>query len=504
MMKEKILHTVAIFTVIAGMLSACGISGTEFTGESGNTQGSTPASVTEEDVNSGFVPEDVFWIVTEETITGDMSYQIPVAVRALQEKYPDLEVRIDYLKNDNSQETEMFLQQIRTDIITGNGPDVYILSTGHYYDTLFNDVNQTMRNGHFLDIGCYYDSDSELGKEALNPAIMDAGIWEGVRYVLPLRYDMSVYMVDTDRIAQTGKDLNWFENTNLQEKMDTAITEQNQLLMQSVFPSVHIDKFLMAFPDRIDYKSENVLLKQDELSAFWQGITDIMSAADISFQELVGLGSQSNMKYLENGQHLGNNPWPVMQTNLYNVVENVLVSKAAGVSYAMLPVRDVDGGVTATIAWWGALGSSCTDPEIGYEYLRLFLTEEYQWEMKRPPKTALSGMVGNSWPVRDKGAVEHLYSRYQSDPTPYSDEENRNYNPDIAVRAETVASIQVTDSDFPFLDFQIDNAYFPHAVEYNIFLSYFRNCLKDSSATPDPEELTETALRELTIQIAEG
>ena len=111
---------------------------------------------------------------------------------------------MDYLPT-NEQERAVYLQQLRTEILQGGGPDCYLLSTDNTLildepeqytyvevEPLFADVGPAMRNGLFYDISLLYDANDSFGKDGLNSRIMDAGMVDGKRYVLPLRYDMPV------------------------------------------------------------------------------------------------------------------------------------------------------------------------------------------------------------------------------------------------------------------------------------------------------------------------
>ena len=144
------------------------------------------------------------WVVTEETTWDRMNGQAWVLQAAFEESHPKVKLNIDILPTEE-QERSAYLQKLRTQIMQGKGPDLYLLPTDTmltigdagvvtrvYIEPLFQDVALAMKNGLFMDISAQYDADEALGKESLNTAVMDGGVVEGKRYVLPLRYDIPV------------------------------------------------------------------------------------------------------------------------------------------------------------------------------------------------------------------------------------------------------------------------------------------------------------------------
>ncbi len=511
-MKKRIV-TLLLFLlgVITLVLSACGNS-------------DQPAVDTEASTD-----DDTFWVLTVATEFDQMKYQLDNARKYFKKKYPDREIKIEYLSFDTENELELHLTQLRTDIMAGNGPDVFILPTSRsekssisgkstvYEFTnnasellLFKDVNQAIHNGHFLDIGALYDADTELGKEGLNTAVMDAGIYNGGRYVLPLRYDLPVYMVDTALLEETGKDLDWLANTNVIDMMEDALAANDPILAGCAYPGLLWRGHMLSyFYDRFDYKTGNLNVTEEEL-------TDFLTMAQ-EMENLCG-GRQYNngttfMGYILSGISLRNGKYPIKQMLLQEALDVALMCKAEGVDYAMLPCRMADGSVVAHVTWYGAVGSSCNDPEAAYDFLRLFLTEEYQWEQNRPGavitlgnlvrRQESPGMVAEGYPVRDRGASEYVglagkrNASYEIDvhPTPGCEE-----------RYGSFWQIALSDEDLPFLDFEIDAVRFPSALERSIWSDIFLACDEETGKRiyDSVDAAAKEMLRQIRFQLAEG
>ena len=155
--------------------------------------------------------EGTLWIVTEESSMEDgMTWQAEQIVKEFKSANPDVTVTLEILPNEKerSQERSVRLEKIRADILAGNGPDVYLLPNETFMDEpMFRDVQQAMHNGVFADISTYYDADVTLGKEDLITEVMDGGVVDGARYVLPIRYTYPVLYADQQALDSAGLDL---------------------------------------------------------------------------------------------------------------------------------------------------------------------------------------------------------------------------------------------------------------------------------------------------------
>ena len=164
------------------------------------------------------------WVVTEASCSDGMNLQAEIIAKRMEKDNPGLTVELDILPTD-PQEREIRLKQLRTKIMAGDGPDVYLLPTGgtltqdyRIFESwflrfreisiapLFQDVEQAMRSGLFYDIQTYYEADRTLGKDALNSQIMDAGTLGKKRYLFPLRFDIPVLLSDSDQWTSFGLD----------------------------------------------------------------------------------------------------------------------------------------------------------------------------------------------------------------------------------------------------------------------------------------------------------
>lgn len=358
------------------------------------------------------------WVVTEETTGDGMNYIASVLAEKFAEENPGSSIRLDILPTD-SVEREAYLDSLRVKISSGNGPDIYLMpSTAHlitdnpmkysYYrlDSLFPDINVAMGNRQFADLSAFYDRDENLGKESLLDIIMDAGIKDGKRYVLPLRFDMNTYCIIPSQLQGTGVDLDCFRqdlNGCLQEILDS----EDETLISGI-ATTHFTGF---FSQLIDYKNEEIRIQRDSL----------LCCADLVgkiYQQIEYLPPRYSITtYVHSNSISSIAPVKIQELSYY--FDAAAIGCAEGVEMKFLPLRSMEGEVTATVTYYAAVDSSCRTPELAYKYLRMFLSEDAQWETLRrqPASTQYTALLEQSFPVRAKGCLSTIWNSYKMQPT---------------------------------------------------------------------------------------
>ncbi len=294
---------------------------------------------------------------------------------------------------------------------------------------MFSDVVLAMENGLFQDLSQWYDNDTELGKENLNAAIMDAGVLGGSRYVLPLRYDIPVIYADVQALTNLGFDLTALEKP-LPELMEAALNTENPLIAAG-----GVYEGSSAFANWIDYTSGQVTLTEEELTSYLENTRHLLevsergSAVQMNVSNYIyGLYAVSNYIY---GLYDNSNyslRYPLYIGSLAQLLDYAPIAQHEESDYAVLPLQ-TDGGTVATVTYYAAMSAGCKNPELTYAFLREFLLEDSQWERNRPTKmnilqgdppskftqdnsqkSQVPGLLEEGWPVRTKNSLNHLWT----------------------------------------------------------------------------------------------
>ena len=418
-------------------------------------------------------------VLTDETLWDGMNLQVKDLVKKFNRENENITVNLEILPI-YAQERETRLEKLRAEILAGDGPDAYLMPTNNYLrlvgsnmvedsyliEPLFSDAEMTMHNGHFADISTYYDADDDLNKEGLITKVMDAGVIDDERYILPLRYNIPVLYADTKRLAEFEVDQERLYSGNIMDLMDLAIETEDQLLAGgAVSVLAQRGLVLSLFSDAIDYEKGKLNLTQEELVSFLTKYQQVMrvTKGDREFNYSVDVD-----RYIEYGQSLSSRRYPIKQGMLDEAITIISVSKAAGDDITMIPLRATDGSLVAHVTYYGAVGSSCEHPEVAYEFLRMFLLEDAQWEYDRQidknHKRAHANFIDDGWPVRAIGAVEYLEETcIRGLSLAYQRKE------DTKLRADDVINVDLTEEDvLDLLTVQIDEVRFRIPLEWDL------------------------------------
>ena len=437
--------------------------------------------------------------------SGMMSDLIEELVEKYSESHENVTFEIEFLP-ESYEERNIRLEQLRIEIMAGKGPDVYLIPTKNYTgEALFNNLELSMRNGIFHEISAYYNADNDLHKEELNEVIMDAGTYGKARYILPLRYDFPVIMVDQEKLQSYGLTVDDISTTD--KMLDTVLKSQDSVLANSAYiETIDFDYF---FPQLVDYENREVLVTDVEVADFirqfqaWRYLysDDTWSADAILTGPTIMTEYQGFGTYWTMGDYLFN------IEKLSTALQSKVVAESLGEEIDVYPLYSADGSLIAHIEYWCAVGSNCEYPDIAYEFLREFLTRETQWELNRDSFliSLSSSFYEDGIPVRSKGAILPLMEsvRNQVAVSPSQSDEDKE-------RAMLLRSITLEESDIPIWDAEIDQVRFVSYLDNKLY-DKLNNILHDSIyggkeelSNAEIDEMAKEFVTELRYLMAEG
>lgn len=347
-------------------------------------------------------------------------------------------------------------------------------------EPLFADVEQIMTNGLFTDVSPYYDADEALGKENLNAAIMEVGTYRDGRYILPLRYNFPVLFVNERGLEAYGLTLEDVDG-GIMELLDLAADSQNHALACSVEPSfARLGRGFALLPPVADYDTETVGVTKEEIASLLRKIQKVEAlVGDAEDHRRHILIENFHFPYeiqLDGIKYVGKRFMPMFPIGLPMSIgfldEAVVVAaigKVSGEEYKMIPLRGCGGQLSAHVTYYGAVGAGCQYPEEAYEFLRLFLGEDAQWERNRPfdySQWYAHGipyrytLIEDGWPVRIKNGTNEVWTSLRT--SAYV------MGADGLLSRRGVLSTRLTDSDFPLLETKFDHVYFGCVLEQDL------------------------------------
>ena len=449
-MKKQITKLLALLLVVLMALSGCASAPADSIADTTAGYEIDKTEVLPEETTGVEEERDELWIMygTDSRTGFPPTKYWESIVEQYSLTHPDVEVRLEAVPKD-----EMELQRLRTQIMAGKGPDVYLMSRN---DTLISDPYQAMQNGLFVDISEYYDADTSLNKEELNKTIMDAGVYDGNRYIIPYSYDIPVAYVDTAQFEEQGGSLDMFDGGIIQLYENLAATENSKLIWCAGLsrPSQRFHSFNF-LPDLLDYENQEVFVTAEDIAQFLKVVQAARAAQSFDVEELP-IPNFLKDPMLEEVKTYGKTWRDYICMYIGTTPQHVInagFTKMSDIEIDAIPIVAADGDLVADILFYGAVGAGCKEPETAYSFLS---TVSEVLQIKSPFGT--NGMLSVGWPVRITGSAEAIANHYNSQ-TAFGEFR----------RIYLAGSIpEVTNDDIPFLDAKIDRVQFYTSLEHDL------------------------------------
>lgn len=253
----------------------------------------------------------------------------------------------------NTEDREPELTRIRTEIMAGEGPDAFVLNGSHPrlfldqqtmepLEPLFPNVEKSMYSHLFLDLEEMVQQSEIVDLESCNQTVMDVGVTEDGRFLLPIAYTFSTVMVDQSAL----------------EDPDYTFSTLDQLLQsdQESLKGFFSYKTIVMFPDCMgtlaDYKSQNLLVTTESLTKAIQQADALIALQDERYS-----GSEA-----VRGETGGSRAWMDLR---YDELE-----------YTVFPIPNQEGEITAGVTRYAAINRNTDHPQEAFAFIEQLFREE--------------------------------------------------------------------------------------------------------------------------------
>ena len=140
---------------------------------------------------------------------------LDAAVTQYNQQHPDHPVTAEkYFADGSAESDEEATQQMLTEVMAGSGPDLIFFDVGNM------DIEKMVRRGVFADLEPYFEADN-FDWSGYNQAVMDAGVWDGQRLVIPLEYNFPMLYTSLPQcqVVNSKFDIKMFEANFLTNKL---------------------------------------------------------------------------------------------------------------------------------------------------------------------------------------------------------------------------------------------------------------------------------------------
>ena len=290
---------------------------------------------------------------------------LDAAVSLYNQQYPDRMVTAEKFFADGSIEnSDAATQQMLTEVMAGSGPDLIFFSGSG------TDIEKMVRRGVFADMEPYFEADN-FDWSGYNQAVMDAGVWDGHRLVIPLQYNFPMLYTSQTALDETGFSM---------ENCDTFGGLLDEIEAMQADPGQTRDVFRAKFTfydfahyagiPYVDYDRQKADLSFPELQRSAE-IFQNLGGLELGTYDM-GIDSAADIR---DGKALWTCPFPPVD-GFYTGPEVINTFD----DMVMMPIRDVDGGIQAEITRAVAVRNNSPNLQNAYEFIKYLLSEEYHTE----------------------------------------------------------------------------------------------------------------------------
>lgn len=290
---------------------------------------------------------------------------LDAAVTQYNQQHPDNPITAEkYFADDSSESNDEATQQMLTEVMAGSGPDLIFFDVGNM------DIEKMVRRGVFADLEPYFEADN-FDWSGYNQAVMDAGVWDGHRLVIPLQYSFPMLYTSQTALDETGFSI---------ENCDTFGGLLDEIEAMQADPSQTREVFRAKYTfynfaqyagiPYVDYDQQKADLSFPELERGAE-IFNNLDGLELGFLD-DGINGAADIR---DGKALWNCPFPPVD-GFYTGPEVINTFDDA----VMMPIRDVNGGIQAEVTWAVAVRNNSPNLQNAYEFIKYLLSEEYHTE----------------------------------------------------------------------------------------------------------------------------
>ena len=180
---------------------------------------------------------------------------------------PDVTFEFVTLTADQEERSNR-IDQLQTEMMAGQGPDIFILPCddgfGFNETRLIENVEKGMVTGLFADLTTLYNQDETLQKDVLLEKVMDAGVMDDKRYILPLRYQYPIILSWRTSCKRQGWKIS--ELSQNSETFLSTVLSQKKSAWHVSGANVFAANLINVFPSLCDYSTGRFPWTRKQLS----------------------------------------------------------------------------------------------------------------------------------------------------------------------------------------------------------------------------------------------
>lgn len=310
---------------------------------------------------------------------------------ALEEKIESLygdNISIEYIcipsaSFDNLEERSAFIQQIKTEIIAGKGPDLFYLptKTSSGNEGFFGNIYTTIQSGVFLPLDEYIDNSEYINPEDYVPSIYTEGRSTEGQVVIPVLYSQNLILIDKSMLSN--------KDASIHSMNDIINSNEDAIIAKSY---AYLDNWAInLLPEMVD-TNNNLLVDKKDFSHLFENL----------------LSMSNHTKTINNGDQY-------VLDRLYNRFDEGMLYNYCADKEDLYPlmITRADGSESAKITGIAAINRNTTCPDKAFKVLELLCGyTKHSISALRPSVNSMAASQGISSGINHYGEKDLIDSDF--------------------------------------------------------------------------------------------
>lgn len=276
--------------------------------------------------------------------------------KVYEEEHPDIDIVVTLLSDKKNDQTEARMKKMRTEIMAGDGYDLYFMTGRPPYDYnrsyLFPNANKAMQSGVFASLDKYMKKDERWEEMELIETAMEAGTYQGKQYIIPLGINFQMFRQEKNNVVDYSK------AKDLNECLQIALNTEDINVIYDFTSMQSLSKGLLLEP-AADYDTNQMLMEKEpfiDYVTYAQNATYAVENPneDLAFNRL-GSGTASYLFHKGIDWTEGKEEKPALDFQ---------------------SVPGIQGMKVGYVESYGAVGMNSTKKEAAYDFLISFMNRE--------------------------------------------------------------------------------------------------------------------------------
>lgn len=282
----------------------------------------------------------------------------------------DVEIENYQYTDEEAAEGKSTLTRIRTEMMAGEGPDVFLIGPSLGWDQLFLMPEKSMDLGLFMPLDDYLDKAQFMEPDRLIDAVVQAGYNEKYGQVLmPLSYQLPVTVFRKEDVSHTP---------STETVWQDMLADETGVLQSAAGVYFHYDSDVLPFGRLMidqslgtlaDYSQRKLTFTEEEMLQ--------------RFEDMLALVEKYHSGELDQVPdhyyaYLGNSFQEYNQDSAF--MDRIPNFSGSDQDFTFIPVYSDDGGVTATVDYFVAINGNTKRPDDAFFILDMLMDPDFQQE----------------------------------------------------------------------------------------------------------------------------